>query len=153
MVDVLEVGRKYKIDVDDSSEILLMQYSFRPASIDTTFKGSLSVAETGEALLKLPSNNERKSSLLLAGSFATNLSNERFLVIDRNSKRIKMIPVAHSVNGLKPRNEETQPATTVRKESKRAFKQALAHKTKRPAQSKKPGITSEGAVETTTAEL
>jgi hypothetical protein len=155
MVDVLERGIKYKVDLVDSNheKLLVMQYSFRPASIDTNNTGTLSISAAGEALLKLPTTSEHKKIVTLAGASVGNITTERLLVVDRASKRIKLMPVSNSVGGLKLRNEVNEaPLIPARKEStKKGFKQALAQKTKRaPPVKKTKGSVATNADETVT---
>lgn len=90
---------------DEVESLTTLQYVFKPSSIDPSKPGSLSISDTGEVLVDLPTLEEKAQTERFKG-IATKPSNEFVLSFDGNS--FKIAKVVSSVTNIRHcRNETT----------------------------------------------
>jgi RNA polymerase II transcription elongation factor len=105
MTSSLEIGKRYKVDLK-SDKTIVMQFMFKPASIDNSKPGLLTVDESNEALLKLPTGSLKAEPVTLKGTYITSPQTERLLVFDKETNSLSLLKISKSVIGLKHKREE-----------------------------------------------
>ena len=90
---------------DEVESLTTLQYVFKPSSIDPNKPGSLSISDSGEVLVDLPTLDEKAQTERFKG-IATKPSNEFMLSFDGNA--FKVAKVVSSVTNIRHcRNETT----------------------------------------------
>lgn len=110
----LTMGKRYGIQVDESKKFLTMQYNFKPASVDNSQPGILSLAAPNvvtEASLKLATTSSSSSSsngtnhVTLSGTSTMNPATDRVLVYDPSTDTLHMHKIGQCITGLKRRRD------------------------------------------------
>ena len=146
----LEVGVKYRIDLDSLKEFMVMQYDFKPASVDAAARGELLV-EDRVATLKLtksqssttpPSSSsstttttmtsvvENNDSVDLKGFHYPYPSTERILVLDGTDNSLSLHRINRSISGLRHQRKEvgTSPAKAAKLATAKQLKKRISSK-------------------------
>ena len=116
-MDQIIFGKRYQLSsfapitcdstasADEVESLTTLQYVFKPSSIDPNMPGSLSISDSGEVLVDLPTLDEKTQTERFKG-IATKPSNEFMLSFDGNS--FKVAKVVSSVTNIRHcRNETT----------------------------------------------
>lgn len=110
----LTAGKRYEIQVDESKKFLAMQYNFKPASVDNTQPGILTLAASNavtEASLKLATISSSSSlstganHVTLSGTSTMNPASDRVLVYDPSTDSLYMHKIGQFITGLKRRRD------------------------------------------------
>ena len=108
-MESITFGKRYPLISSRSSSeekaLATFQYVFKPSSIDKSKAGSLSISETNEVVIALPTKDEEAGMESFKG-IATKPSNEFILVFDGASFQLEKVTTA-VINIRHSRNEST----------------------------------------------
>jgi len=110
-MDRIEINRKYFISRSLSNEnhstvgAACLQYSFRPASIDSSASGVLALSSANDtATVTFPNNEVSGKTVSLKGTLNNLVQNEYVLIF--REERFQILPIWKSVIGLKHERDE-----------------------------------------------
>ena len=130
MTTSMTIGKRYQIRVELEPPIMVMQYNFKPASIDNAKHGTLFITQSSEAHLRLPTTGAATDHVTLGGTSSLTSATEKLLVFNRNDGSLVLRNIAQSITGLKHKHTSTTSASIAKPRNLKALKSVMASKNK-----------------------
>jgi hypothetical protein len=105
----IELGKRYRISLDDDGGITTLQYHFKPVSVANQLRASLTQADSGESVLDVEGSGG--VSELFKGSRRQMTSSDHEFVLVRVGEVFKLRKIDHAVVNLRVQREEDETKT------------------------------------------
>jgi hypothetical protein len=123
MADI-ELGKKYRISLDNASSIATLQFHFKPVSVANQQGASLKENGSGDAVLNIDSCDGKREQF--KGSKRVMTASDHEFVLVKDGDTFKLRKVDHAVLNLRVQREEDE--TKTRLQSAEESKQLLESK-------------------------